>query len=562
MADQNLKEERDEAAEKKRDPKKDAEEAFKRLGILKGKRALFDTLWQQLADYFLPNKNVILRVGSEGENKYIRLYDSTGAQANELLAGALHSMLTNPSSYWFEFTTGDKDLDDDDDVRKWLQDTAHVAHELMNNSNFQTEIHELYLDEGTFGIGAMSIEEDKETVIRFSAKPIKNCWVEENNKGFIDTVFYSYMWKPRLILQEFQDKAPAWVEEAAEKNPDNEYELLQVIEPNQEYDPGKKLSIQGKKYRSCTYLKGTEANDFATLEERGFSTWPWVTPRWAKATGETYGRSPAMKCLPEVKMINEMMRELIRAQQKATNPPLLVPDDGIVGSLKLTPGGINYYRSGSGDFIKPLESGANLQLSYEMMDDVRKRIRDSFYIDQLQLQEGPQMTATEVMQRTEEKIRLLGPLLGRQHSELLRPLIERVYEIMNRRGLVPKIPAKLSGKKIDVKYRSMLAKAQLQSEAQNIIRAIQTAEPFLNLDPNSKDVIDCDGGVKFAAELYGLPEKLIRDKKAIQDIRTARDQANQAMLQQQQQQQQAEQLAKVAPAVKMAHEMGQGSPAK
>jgi hypothetical protein len=231
--------------------------------------------------------------------------------------------------------------------------------------------------------------------------------------------------------------------------PDCEIELLQTVVPNADYDSQKKLDGQGKRFKSCTYLKEREAADAETLSEKGFQTFPWVTPRWSKATGEVYGRSPAMKCLADVKMINEMMKETIRAQQKATNPPLLVPDDGIIGSLKLFPGGLNLLSFWfNGDFIKPLESGGNLQLTYEMMDDVRKRIRDSFYIDQLQLQDGPQMTATEVMQRTEEKIRLLGPLLGRQHSELLRPLIERVYEISGAAWPFPVAPQILAGEKI------------------------------------------------------------------------------------------------------------------
>lgn len=533
----------------------EAMEAYKRLEALKTKRSNYDPLWQDLMDYFLPNKNVITRESSPGENKFLNLYDSTGAHALELLAGALHSMLTNPTSYFFEFTTGDPELDADDEVRSWLQQTAHVHHEVLNNSNFQTEVHEVYLDENCVGIAAMAIDEDPIDIVRFSAKPIKGVYVDENSGGKIDTVYYCFKWKPRQILQEFQEKVPAWVEERAKKAPDEDLELLQVVRPNGEYDGGKKLDGKGKRFKSCVYIKEREAKDAVTLSEKGFDTFPWVTPRWSKATGEVYGRSPAMKCLPDVKMINEMMKETIRAQQKSTNPPLLVPDDGIVGSLKLYPGGVNYFRSGAGDFIKPLESGANLQLSFEMMKDVRERIRDCFYIDQLQLQDGPQMTATEVMQRTEEKIRLLGPLLGRQHSEFLRPLIERVFEILKKRGLLKPPPAKV--KKIDVKYRSMIAKAQLQSEAQNLQRAFAAAAPFIQLDPEAALVIDAEEGIRFAAQLYGLPQKMLRNRDEIEKIKADRDAANQEMLQQQQQQAGVEQVAKLAPAVKIASEAGQ-----
>lgn len=536
----------------------DPQEAYKRLNYLKGKRQLWDSHWQELADYFYPNKNTILRTVNPGERKFLNIYDSTGIHANELLAGALHSMLTNPSSYWFEYTTGNLDLDKQDDVRKWLQDAGHITHEVMNGSNFQTEIHEIYMDEGVFGHGVMSVLEDDVFVVRFSAKPVNSCWLEENAGGWIDTIYYVYKWQARLIVQEFGEKnCPKWIMEAMEKNDQQEFELLQVIYPNEAYNSEKKLSVEGKKFVSCTYVKDKEGSE-TILEEKGFNTFPFVTPRWSKATGETYGRSPSMKTLADVKMINEMMKETIRAQQKATNPPMLVPDDGVIGSLKLVPGGITYFRSGSGDFIKPLESGANLQLTYEMMDDVRKRIRDSFYIDQLQLQEGPQMTATEVMQRTEEKIRLLGPLLGRQHSELLRPLIERVFEILWKKRIIPPPPRVLQGKKIDVKYRSMLAKAQLASEAQNISRAVQAAAPFLQLNQQAADVIDAEEGIRYAARLYGLPQEMLRTKDAVDEIRQARDQANQKMLEEQQNQQGVDQVAKLAPAAKIAHEMAGG----
>jgi hypothetical protein len=534
----------------------EAKEAYKRLDALKEKRQTFDQHYQELGDYFLPNKNTITREGTNGEKRNLHIYDSTGIKSNELLAGALHGMLTNPSAYWFEFTTGVPQLDRDDAVRKWLQECAHVCHEILNGSNFQTEIHELYLDLGCFGTAVMAVEEDPVSVVRFSTKHIKNCWLDENNRGFIDTVFYCYKWKPRQIVAEFGTKTPDWVLEKNKSAPEVEIELLQVIGPNQEYDSNKKLAVQGKKFKSCTYIKENDQNQ-TTLEEKGFDTFPFITPRWSKATGEVYGRSPAMTCLPDVKMLQEMMKETIRAQQLANYPPLLVPDDGIVGTLRLTPSGINYFRGGQGDMIKPLTMGTNLLLSFETLKDVRERIRDCFYIDQLQLQDGPQMTATEVLQRTEEKIRLLGPMLGRQQSESARPMIDRLFEIAQRREKLPKAPAILKNNpKIDVKYRSMIAKAQLANEANNITRVFQAASPFIQLDPNARHVINADEGVRYIANLYGLPQELTNDKEKVEQIRAAIDEANQAAIQAQQEQQAAEQVSKVAPAAKVAAEIG------
>lgn len=529
----------------------DAKEVYKRLEALKSERHTYDQHCQELADYYLPSKNVITREPVPGEKRTLHIYDSIGIHSVKLLAGALHGMLTNPAAYWFEYTTGIPELDKNDNVRRHLQKITHITHEIMNNSNFQTEIHELYLDELTFGTGIMSIEEDSDMVVRFSAKHIKDCWLDENSKHKIDTVFREYRWKPRQIIEEFGKAVPKFVLDKAKAAPEEKLCIVELTCPNMDYNKGKKLSIQGKKFITCTYIKNG-SSEHTLLEEKGFNTFPFVTPRWTKGTGEINGRSPAMESLADTKMVNEMMKETIRAQQKATNPPLLVPDDGIVGSLRQTPGGISYYRSGQGDFIKPLLSGVDLLLSEQMIEGVRGRIRSCFYVDQLKLQEGPQMTATEVMQRTEENNRLMGPVLGRQHSELLRPMIDRVYEIAERRGLYPPAPIELKNHpKIDVKYRSMLAKAQLATEANNIVRVFQAATPFIQLDPQAGDVINADEGVRYIANLYGLPQDLLRNQDEIEDIRDAKDQANQAAMAAKQEEAAAEQIGKVAPAVKM-----------
>lgn len=542
--------------EKKEGKQHEAKEAYKRLDALKEKRQTFDQHWQEISDYFSPNKNTITRESYPGEKRTLHIYDSTPIKAKELLTGALHSMLTNPSAYWFEYTTGVPNLDRDDEVRMWLQKATHITHEIMNNSNFQTEIHELYEDQVTFGHGVMSIEEDQETVVRFSTKQVKDCWLDENARGEVDTVYRCFKWKPRNIISEFGDAVPKFVHDKEDSAPEQEIELLQVVRPNSEYSKAKKLSIEGKLYKSCTYIK--DGSECFVLEEKGFNTFPYVTPRWTKGTGEVYGRSPAMTALSDAKMINEMMKETIRAQQKKTNPPMLVPDDGVIGSLRLTPGGLNYFRSGSGDFIKPLDSGVDLILSFDMINDVRSRIRDCFYIDQLQLQDGPQMTATEVMQRTEEQVRHMGPVLGRQQHENLRRTIDRVFDIIAKRNLFPPYPRALSGRKIDVKYRSMLAKAQLATEANNIMRVFQGASAFLKVDPKSAHVINADEGVRYIANLFGLPQELLNSKKKVEEMRKAIEEAQAEAMQAQKEQAGVEQVAKLAPAAKIANEMNAG----
>ena len=213
------------------------------------------------------------------------------------------------------------------------------------------------------------------------------------------------------------------VQSKAKKDPYEEIEILHAVYPRSDFNPTKKIKLIchlnlfiWNTKMVMNYLYG------------GFREFPFVVPRYLKASNEIYGRSPAMTALPDVKMLNEMSKTTIKAAQKQVDPPLLVPDDGFLLPVRTVPGGLNFYRSGTRDRIEPLNIGANNPLGLNMEQQRRESIRAVFYVNQLMMQQGPQMTATEVIQRNEEKMRLLGPVLGRLQSELLKPLIDRVFQ--------------------------------------------------------------------------------------------------------------------------------------
>ena len=85
-------------------------------------------------------------------------------------------------------------------------------------------------------------------------------------------------------------------------------------------------------------------------------------------------------------------------------------------------------------------TGGRPDLGFDLVQDVRARVREIFFVDQLQLNEGPEMTATEVIQRTEEKMRLMGPVVGRTQTELLGPMLQRVFGLLYRAGKLPPPP--------------------------------------------------------------------------------------------------------------------------
>ena len=169
-------------------------EYIKKFEMLKADRMNWDSHWEECAQYALPRKDDVYQTRTPGEKKYAKVFESTAIHSNELLSSALHSMLTNSATNWFELTTGDDSLDMDDEVRLWLQDTVKRMHNVINGSNFHTHIHELYVDLGVFGTGLMRVEEDDEEVIRVQTRPIYEAYIREDAHSKVNTVYRIFKW--------------------------------------------------------------------------------------------------------------------------------------------------------------------------------------------------------------------------------------------------------------------------------------------------------------------------------------------------------------------------------
>ena len=503
-----------------------------RFGKLKSQRANWENHWQEVADYMQPRKADVTKRRSRGDKRNELIFDSSPIQAVELLAASLHGMMTNPSTPWFTLRFKDEDVDNEDEAKIWLESATEAMYTAFNRSNFQQEIFELYHDLITFGTAAMFIEEDDD-IIKFSTRHINEVFIAENDKGRIDTIFRRFKLSARAVVQKFGDNVSSDIQGIFRKDPYQEVEILHAVYPRSDFNP-KKKDKANMPFESV-YLEYKNGNE---LSISGFKEFPFVVPRYLKASNEIYGRSPAMTALPDVKMLNEMSKTTIKAAQKQVDPPLLVPDDGFLLPVRTVPGGLNFYRSGTRDRIEPLNIGANNPLGLNMEEQRRDAIRAVFYVNQLMMQQGPQMTATEVIQRNEEKMRLLGPVLGRLQSELLKPLIDRVFAILLRNNMLPQAPEFLSGRDIEIEYVSPLAKAQKSSELQSIMRAIEILGSLANVAPVF-DYVNFDNLVKHLAEIVGVPQKILKSQN---QVNAEREQAA-AQAAEQQQMAQMQQVA-------------------
>ncbi len=512
----------------------------KRLDKLEADRGTWESHWQEILDYVMPRKAEITFLRSRGEKRTEVLFDSTAITANNLLAASLQGTLTSPSLPWFSLKLRDDDANKVRDVQIWLEDTARRMYAVFNESNFNTEVHEMYLDLCSVGTSAIFVEEANEGFLQgglhFNTLHIAEYFIQENSTGRVDTLYRKYKMTARQAVQEFgEDNVGTKIKEALKAKPDTQFNFIHAVEPTPDYERSVGMKAKTKlPFHSCHVC----FEDKMVVRTGGYNEFPYLVPRWSKATGEIFGRSPSYNALPDIKTLNKAVEIGLKAWAKAIDPPLLVTDDGVIGRVRMTPAGITVVRSDTA--IKPLQIGSNWQITDLKENQLRTAIRQAYYSDQLQLQEGPQMTATEVQVRYELMQRLLGPTLGRFQTEFLNPLIERVFGIMMRADALMPRPEAMSGMNMDIEYVGPLARSQRMEEAIAVERLYQLAMQVVQVDPTVMDVINHEQAIRMRATLLGVPKTVLRGEDEVAEIREERAAAQQAAQEQAMAQQQAD----------------------
>jgi hypothetical protein len=246
---------------------------------------------------------------------------------------------------------------------------------------------------------------------------------------------------------------------------------------------------------------------------------------------DVYGNSPGMECLGDVKQLQfEQMRKA-QAIEFQTNPPLQVPTAYKNQTMSRLPGGTMYVdQAGPGGGIRTAFD-VNLDLSHLLGDiqDIRERIRSAYYADlflMLANDTRSGVTATEVAERHEEKLLMLGPVLERLHNELLSPMIDLAFDYCATAGILPEAPPEIQGTEMNIEFISTLAQAQRAVAAGNVDRLLGTVGQVAGAkgDMSIWDKIDTDQVVDDYGDMYGVnPEIIVPDDK-VAEIRAARAQ--------------------------------------
>ena len=470
---------------------------------LKSRRMNFERLWQEVSELVLPRKADFTAVQAQGAKRGRRLFETTAVNAAELLAAGLHGLMTNPAGKWFSLTVAESGKTPE--IAEWLVKAEQVlADEIVRPSaGFATNIHEVYLDLAVLGTAGLYVGwDEKNNSLLFQSRFLGELFLEENAAGQVDRIYRVFKMSLEKIVQTWgksvvSENLLAAYESGTQAQ--REFEVIHAVFPNDSFEKGGAFQ---KPVFSVYVLK----DERTVLFSGGFEEMPLFVARWSKACSEVYGRSPAISALPDIKMLQEMMKETIIAAQLANRPPLMVRDDDQFSPAATVPGGIIRY---TGEAPKAFVSGANSGVGLDIMNEIRQRIRAAFYNDRLMNTENVQMSATEVLQRAEEKMRLMGPVFGRLQTELLSPMMTRVFGLLVRHGRIA-LPEGVDCRDMRVEYVSPMSLAQKHLQAQAVMRTLELAGGLLQIQPEAASVFNASEAIRKIGEMYGVGASLFR----------------------------------------------------
>jgi bbp21 len=526
---------------------------LKRHADLKKERASWDDHWRDISRHLLPRSGRFLAdERNRGDKRFNEIYDSTGTQSLRILAAGMMSGMTSPARPWFKLAIEDADLMQYQPVKLWLDQTTKLMHTIFQRSNTYRALHAMYEELGAFGTAASIILPDFDDVLHHYPLTVGEYAVATNWKGGVDTLYREFQKTVAETVREFgyDNCSPSLRRRYDNANYDGWVTIIHAIEPRLERDASRRDALN-MPWRSVYLEKGAGEND--VLRESGFRRFPALCPRWTVSGGDIYGHSPGMEALGDIKQLQHEQLRKAQGIDYQTNPPLQVPTSLKYRDVDRLPGGIMYTDSaGSQAGIRPLYE-VQLDLNHLLQDiqDVRGRIRSTFYADlflMLSNQQNPNMTATEVAERHEEKLLMLGPVLERLQNELLDPLIETTFDFMQEAQMLPPPPEELDGVDIDIQLVSMLAQAQQAVATNSIDRFISTVGGVAQFKPEVLDKIDADRLTDVYASALGVDQSIMLPEEQVQAVREQRAQQAQAQQQMEVANQAAEAMQKVSQA--------------
>jgi hypothetical protein len=544
------------------------EDTMKEFSELQLWRNTFASQWEEAAELVLPTSRNTFYYGNfnwPGQKKTDRQVDATGMSALARFSAILDSMLTPRNMQWQQIIADDEYVMKDRPTRLWFEQVSRILFKHRYNpvSNFASQNQNVYTSLGAFGTGAMYVEEyygegTGQRGLRYINIPLGELFIHQNHQGVPDGFIRWYKLTARQAMQKFgYDALPPALKNALDQHSEWPYNFLHRVYPRSDWDP-ERVDGRGKPFMSIQMCIEGHA---LVAPEGGYRGLPTAISRYLQTPMEVYGRGPTQLVLPALKTLNAEKRTFLKAGHRAADPVLLLGDDGLMG-MSLLPGALN--KGGMTADGKPLVGTlpvGEIQITKEMMQEERALINDTFLVSLFQiLTETPTMSATEVIERVNEKGILLAPTVGRQESEYLGPMTIRELDCLSHLHLLPPMPPRLreAGGSYQMLSTSPLARAMRAQNAAGFMRTVESVKELVQItgDTSLLHPFNFKVAIPAIAEIQMVPESWMSSPEEI----AQKDQALQQQQQQQMQVQAAPAQAAMMKAQAVQAKAGMGQP--
>lgn len=522
---------------------------------LENERVSFLPHWRDLGDFILPRRpRFEITDTNQGDKRNQKIIDNTATLAAGTLRAGMMGGVTSPARPWFKLGTEQRDLDENVEVKRWLDEVTEIMSSSFLRSNLYNILPIVYGDLGVFGTAAMYIEEDfSGDVLRAASMPIGSYMIAKDEKGRVDTFYREFRMTVRQLVERFGKRDDngnviwdnftnhvKYLYEAEQM--ETWIDIAHVVMPNPDHDPDR-LESKFKKYYASYYERGNIGTGTSYiqsfeqdlyLEESGFDMFPVLAPRWETTGEDVYATScPGMTALGDIKQLQLGERRIMQAVEKTINPPMVGPTSLKNSKVSILPGDTTYVDIQSMQGFRPAHEVRFPINEMELkQQQVRERINRSFFADlflMLANSDRRQITAREIEERHEEKLLALGPVLEQLNQDLLDPLIDLVFEFHLRQNLIPEPPEELQGLPLKVEYVSIMAQAQKLIGVSSLDRFLQSVGGIAQFDPNVLHKLDTNQMVDEYAKILSAPPKAVRSDEEANARIAAQQQQQQAM---------------------------------
>jgi hypothetical protein len=512
------------------------QELVRKQESLAADRATYESHCQEIAKLVLPRQDQFFNERNEpGERRTSGRYDDTAVRACSRHAAIVEGLTTPRREMWHGFVV--PGLGENQEAMEWCDSLKEFvfARRYSTLSNFASQMHECYMALGAFGTACLEAQDTYKGRLRYRASHISEHHIMEDMHGLINANYRKYRLTARQAAEKFKndfEKLPGSIKKAVDKENQNErFDFLHVVLP----DESPRALFPFKSYHVA--IDGS-----TLLAEGGFKTFPYIFFRYVTAPGETYGRSPAMECLATIKQLNSMIKTDAGVRHRMVEPALLAASRQTVRKVVNKPGHINYggLDAAGRPLVQPLNSGAQPQASMDLIQRADMFINSAFLVDMLQvLRDGPQITATEALQRAQEMGMIMTPIAGRL-EEGLGALIRRELSIYQGYGAFDDdgplaMPDSVKGALgpgglPDIEYTSPVAKMQKAESGTAVTRTLEALLPLAELAPELLQRVDWRTYGDTIRDAMGAPADLYKRDEELQAEQEAQAQA-QAMQQ-------------------------------